>query len=336
MVISQLTLAAVLLLCGLDMPGAGSIGGVVVNASRQGEPVGGAEVVLRVMMDGQFVIAAEGIADEQGRFLFDNIPADADYIYLPGANHDGIHYPASRVRLSAEGPHARVDLSVHETITTPNPLVVRRHHITIRPEAEAIRVTETLRIDNPSSETYVGQSRHEGGRATTLRLAIPSDFRRVTFGKEFYGRQFTVFEGALVTDIPWTPGERELAFTYVLPNDKNHALWKRPMDLRCEQLRIDVHSETPNEISCDHAMTSSRSEGVVTFESTEDSIPADHLICVQLQDASFSLANHGRWLALGTLLGLIVTTVLIRFRPGRPPQVPLSGEPISVGSRQAA
>lgn len=154
--ISQWTIAALLALWGQATPEAGSISGVVVNASQKNAPVGEAEVVLRVMIDGQFVIAAEGVADEQGRFMFDNIPADADYIYLPGANHDGIHYPASRVRLSPEGPHASVNLAIHETITDPSPLVLRRHQVTIRPEADAIRVTEQLWIENPSLRTYIG------------------------------------------------------------------------------------------------------------------------------------------------------------------------------------
>ena len=218
--ISQWTIAALLALWGQATPEAGSISGVVVNASQENAPVGEAEVVLRVMIDGQFVIAAEGVADEQGRFMFDNIPADADYIYLPGANHDGIHYPASRVRLSPEGPHASVNLAIHETITDPSPLVLRRHQITIRPEADAIRVTEQL-LDRESQlrgRTSVIRSARVG-RATTLRLSIPPNFRRTTFDQEFYGRQFTLFEGHLVTDIPWTPGERELTFTYVLPNE---------------------------------------------------------------------------------------------------------------------
>lgn len=54
--------------------------------------------------------------------------------------------------------------------------------------------------------TYVGRPAHEGGRTATLRLSIPSDFHRTTFHKEFYGRQFTLIDGRLVTDIPWAPG----------------------------------------------------------------------------------------------------------------------------------
>ncbi len=201
---SQFILTALFALTVQTTPVAGSITGVVVNASRNQAPVAGAEVVLRVKLQGQFVVAAECISDLQGRFAFDNIPADSDYIYLPGANRDGIHYPGSRVRLSEQTPNARVRLTVHDTVADPNPLVLRSHEITLHPETDALRVTESLLIDNPSSETYVGRPEGESSRAATLRLSIPSDFRRTTFEKEFYGRQFTLIDGHLVTDIPWT------------------------------------------------------------------------------------------------------------------------------------
>ncbi len=319
-----------------NAPTAGSISGVVVNASQQSTPAGGAEVVLRVRLDGQWVIAAEGIADDQGRFVFDDIPVDAGYIYLPGANRDGVHYPAARVSLTPQTPHARVNLAIHETVADPNPLLLRRHEISIHLEADAIRVTEKLLIENPGLKTYVGQPQRVGARATTLRLSIPSNFRRATFHKEFYGRQFTLLRGGLVTDIPWTPGQRELAFTYVLPNNDQTRVWQRPLDLPCDQLRIKVFSETPEEISCNLSLATSQTSGVVTFESTGQTIPADQVIRLQLDGRPFSLATHGRWLALAVLLVLILATGLIRTRFRRRDRSQIGDREVAIAPKQAA
>ncbi len=334
--VSPFILVAAVALLGQTTPVAGSIRGLVVNASREQEPVAGAEIVLRVMIEGQFVIAAEGIADEQGRFAFDDIPADTDYIYLPGANRDGVHYPASRVRLSPQSPHARVNLAIHDTVTDPNPLVLRRHDITIHPETDAIRVTETLLIENPSLKTYVGHPQQQGGRATTLRLSIPSDFRRTTFHKEFYGRQFTLFDGRLVTDIPWTPGQREFAFTYVLPNEDRNRVWQRPVDLPCDHLRIEVHTDNPGEISCNLSRASSQTKGVVTFESTGQTLPTDYVVRLQFESLPVSLTTYGRWLALGLLVGLILATSLIRFQTRRKSQMQVPDRQSSIAPKQAA
>ncbi len=333
---SQFILAAAVALLGQTTPVAGSISGVVVNASQDLTPVGGAEVVLRVKLEGQFVIAAEGIADEQGRFVFDNIPADADYIYLPGANRDGIHYPASRVRLSPQNPHARVKLAIHDTVTDPSPLVLRRHDIYDSPGNRRAASDGNAADRKPQFADLRRPSGAEGGRASTLRLSIPSDFRRTTFHKEFYGRQFTLIDGRLVTDIPWTPGQRELAFTYVLPNEDRDRVWQRPLDLPCDHLRIEIHTDAPGEISCNLSRASSQTKGAVTFESTGQTLPADHIVRVQFGSLPISLATYGRWLALAVLLGLIAATSLIRIQQRRKNQSQFRDGQPSIAPKQAA
>ena len=69
-------------------------------------------------------------------------------------------------------------------------------------------MTETMLIANRSLYTYVGAAAEAATPPITLRLSIPSEFTKVTFDKEFFGRQFQLINGAIVTQIPWTPGQR--------------------------------------------------------------------------------------------------------------------------------
>ena len=167
------------------------IEGVVVRAADH-TPVPRAEVVLRAKVDGQLLPVAETTADAQGRFRFAQLPADGATVYLPGANRGGIHYPGPSVRLSSLRRRAEVTLAVHDAVTFPNPLVVRRHTITLCPEPGVLRVTESMLIDNPSAACYVGQAAGEDVEPVTLQLAIPADFAQVTFASEFFGRRFSL------------------------------------------------------------------------------------------------------------------------------------------------
>ncbi len=97
---------------------------------------------------------------------------------------------------------------------------------------------ETLVVRNPSRATYVGDA--SAGFATTLALGIPESFERVTFHREFFGRRFHVVNGRLVTDVPWTPGERTLKFTYYLPMTESRYALARPLDLPCSGVRVRV------------------------------------------------------------------------------------------------
>ena len=234
-----------LLVAGQTGADHGLIRGVVREASPAGAALGNIEVILRVEVDGQFVPAAQTISDADGSFQFTGLPVDAQYVYLPGANLGGIHYPGARVRLTEAQPRADVLLAATPPLTGPNPLVILQQEIDLQTAPGVLRVRERLIIDNPTRSTYVGRA--EGGQEqpVTLQLNIPADFQRVTFDHEFFGRRFSVVDGKLVTGIPWTPGRRELAFTYTLRNQDTCRVWLRPLDLPCQQLSLRVDHHTP-------------------------------------------------------------------------------------------
>ena len=72
-------------------------------------------------------------------------------------------------------------------MASPNPLVLKKMDIAIRPETGLLRVTESLLLDNPSHTCYVGQATHDNTDLVTLQLSIPPDFERTTFDQEFLG-----------------------------------------------------------------------------------------------------------------------------------------------------
>ena len=264
---------------------------------------------------GQLLTVAETTADNQGRFRIEHLPADAAYVYLPGANRDGIHYPGPSVQLSGLSRRANVKLAVHDSVAFPNPLVVRRHDILLRPEQGALRVTESMRIDNPGSACYVGRAAGEDAQPVTLQLAIPSSFDRVTFESEQFGRRFSLIDGKLVTSIPWPPGQRDLTFSYLLPNAQRNYVWQRPLDLPSAAVRVSVCTNEPGHITCNlnHAQRQ-KNEGVV-FEAGERTLPAGYLLRVELGHLHVSLMTYAPWLALALLAGLIIgTSVATIFR----------------------
>ena len=308
----SLLLAVVSFLPGQATPAAGAIRGTVVNASQAQVAVSGAEVALRVNVDGQFVLAAETKTDEQGRFEFDDIPADPDYVYLAGANWDTVHYPGPRIQLTNSNRLADIQLAVHDTVEAPNPLIVRDHKIVIEPEIGVLRITESMEIDNPSRTTYVGQPSKADGRAATLWLSIPSDFTRVTFHEEFFGRRFTVIDGRPVTDIPWTPGTRELTFTYVVPNDDRTRTWKRPLDLPTSDVSVHVHTDGDAAGEAVLSNLTPDSGAARSHRYVSRSLSAGHVLEVTLGELPTPFAAHAKWIALGTLVVIVLLTVVLQ------------------------
>ncbi len=113
------------------------------------------------------------------------------------------------------------------------------------------------------------------------------------------------------------PGQRQLTFTYVLPNENHDRVWQRPLDLPCDNLRVEVQTDDPDEISCNLARAASQATGQVIFQSTGQALPAGHVVRVELRRLPISLATYGRWLALIVLILLIAVTSLVGFQNRR-------------------
>jgi hypothetical protein len=281
----------------------GAIVGLVVNASRGNAPVPEAEVVLQVRIEGEFVPVEKTQAHADGRFRFESLPLDNDLLYLAGANRDGIHYPGQRIELTPSRSAAYVTIGVRDTVSQPNPLVIRRHEIVIRGEPGVLHVVEAMLVDNPGQTTYVG-TQAEGHEPVTFELGIPADFARLTFEEEYFGREFMAVEGQVVTGLPWTPGKRWLRYTYSIANEDAHRVWQRRIDLPCDDLRVRVQHRDPDEVTCNLPRTAAESAGEAMF-TTAERLPAGHVIQVEMGRLPLPWTRYARWWALATLLGTV-------------------------------
>ena len=309
--------------------GTGEISGVVVNASQRDAACPQAEVMLRAKTDEDFVLVAETTADSEGRFHFGNLPIGRKYVYLPGANRDSVHYPGSRLQLNAWEPHARCQVKVHDTIQEPSPLVAVHHEIVIQPEQGVLRVTESMLVRNPTASTYVGQPPQEGAAPVTLRLSVPSTFERTTFHQEFYGRRFAIADGQLVTSIPWTPGERDLRFTYTLRSEDLSQVWQRPLDLPTEHLRVRVIHDQPDQVTCNLDSAYSAAIREQAFDSKGETLPAGYVLRVQLGNSHVPWTTYARWGALAVLLGSVAVAGGVWWRQRRVRRAPAAAETAS-------
>jgi hypothetical protein len=298
----------------------GSIRGVVLEGAPRGTAVAEAEVVLRVKMEGEFVVAAETKTDESGRFVFQPLPIRPDLQFLPGANRGGIHYPGNRIQLRPSSPDVDITLVVHDVITSPSPLRAREHDIVIIPERGVLKVTETILIDNPTTKSYVGLSDQPDMPPITLKLAIPMDFERTTFHKEFFGRRFVLADGGVATSIPWKPGVRELKFTYVIPNTEQQRVWHRPLDLPCSSVCVRVRCQDPDSVSCNLPLGTVKQAGEAVFQSNGQTLPAGFSLSVELGRLPIPWMSYGRWFALGLLMILIGISAIVTANARRPPQ----------------
>jgi hypothetical protein len=303
----------------------GEISGTAVNGTTASVPLSGAEVILRASQNGAFVPVAETTTDSQGQFNFVGLPADQSVVYLPGINRAGVHYPGPRVRLLPGHVTARVKLVAYDTVPSPSPLISRRHEIDVQSGAGYLEVTETLNIENPSLTTFIGQSKDDRP-PVTLRLSLPDGIEKVTFDREFNGRNFQLHEGHLITDLPWPPGSRELKFIYRVPVERQFSVLTRVLDQPTDHVVVQVTTKESGSVACNLPKTSSQSGPDTVFEHRGTTLPAGHQIKLRLGALPLRFETYARGLAVAVLIALIAGSVLAtrarrRDRAGKPVNV---------------
>jgi len=317
MFLIEIALACGTIVLGPSSDDPGVIRGRVVNMSQDEAPCAGAEVILRARIENEFAPVAQALTDADGTYRFEGLPVGAEYLYLPGANYREIHYPGRRVGLTRGQPAAYVTLDVWETVAEPSPLVIRQHEIVIGTEPGAVHVVEAMLVDNPARATYAGRAPSDDAPPITMRLSVPSDFERITFEKEKFGREFRVLDGQLVTGIPWTPGQHWLRFTYTLRPEAVRRGWQRSLDAPCDSMRIRVKHPRTEEIGCSLPTAADGLPGETVFQSGAGVLPAGHVIRVQLDHVSVPWSVYARWGALALLAGLIAGAAVVLGRSGR-------------------
>jgi hypothetical protein len=288
----------------------GSIVGVVLNGSNNWKPIAGAEVVLRAGVDGLLDTVASTKTDLYGKYRFSSLPLDRDIVYLPGVNREGIHYPGHRVQLNERNWIEHVQVLAYDA-TSASPLALQRHDIDIDVEDGVLCVNETLWVVNQSRVTFVGPLNHEGG-PTTLRLAVPKSFDRVTFEREHYGRRFRVVDGGLATDMPWPPGSYKLAFKYRLPLGEIRGTLRRSLDLACAQVNVRIKEQHADRVVC-NLPASSQQGDAVRFSNPTGVLASGFVVEVTISGLPLSWAFYSRTGALAAV-GILIVATLLRSR----------------------
>jgi hypothetical protein len=173
-----------------------------------------------------------------------------------------------------------------------------------------LEVTEELVIDNPSRTTFVGQRTGDRG-PVTLRLSLPRGIDKVTFDREFHGRNFVLLQEQLSTELPWPPGSRELKFIYRVPVERRYSVLTRVLDLPTEQITVDVATQDVDEVACNMPKASFQSGQHTVFEQRGSPLSAGFEVQLQLGDVPLRLETYARWLALAILIALVAGSIAL-------------------------
>ena len=212
---------------GMVAPGPvknGSLGIKAVQGTKGG-PVVGADPVLVEFYNAQGAVIGkkEAKLNEKGEVTIGQIAFGEAVQPLITVTHQGVEYRAVGSVLTSRENAQQVEMTVFEATEQEPAWVVKMRHVMLANSPAGVHVTEMVSLHNPSDRAWVGSKSGGAGKPVTLRLPLAAGARDVKFTGGFHECCTKVVEGAIVYEMPMTPGDTNFQFTYRVPADAGGA-----------------------------------------------------------------------------------------------------------------
>ncbi len=215
--------------------GDGIIEGQVLNASLGDSPVQGATVILRVWSGDEQRAPLEETTDDQGQFRFEGLDTQT-HRYQLRVDHEGIAYGFD-IEDFPEGENLlSLPISVYDTTTSDDALLVERAHLIIDYRAGVLDVQEVLIIANRGKTTYVGPQGEEG--QGTIRFSLPPAAADLQLPDEWTARSVVMSEDGFAYTLPILPGTKEFFFSYAVPITSSSYVLSKPIIYSTKHLDV--------------------------------------------------------------------------------------------------
>jgi mono/diheme cytochrome c family protein len=209
-----------------SVSGLGRVEGQVVSASG-GELPAGLTVTLYGFDQMQQAFSAEAEVDDDGVYLFEEVPMPVGRAFLTSLEVDGVTYSSDIAVADAETTNMVLILPYYETTTDASQLTVDRLHLLFEYiEPETLRVVEMYIISNPGDQIVVAD---QEGQAV-LQYALPDGAINLQFQDGVVGERYVEQEGGFGDLAVIRPGasQHQVIYSYDLPYqgefDFDHAL----------------------------------------------------------------------------------------------------------------
>lgn len=188
-----------------------TVQGQVLNGSR-GAPAAGVTVTLYALVESTPIFSQTTRTAADGSYRLEGVPVYPEARYLPLAEWEGVHYPATAPLTLTAGVVATAMLMVFDRSADPGGIRVDQVHWILQPLADRLLVTEIWVYSNRGPTTYGGP---EG---PGMIFFLPPGVQNLQVSEGEMGARYRQEGDRLIDTAPVPPGMGDqVAFGYELP-----------------------------------------------------------------------------------------------------------------------
>ena len=279
----------------------GTISGQVINGTEGGSSVAEVEVILLTYIDNTLDETRTTETDEEGKFLFNNVALEHQYIITTKYMEVDYYYEAV---FNAGETETHVEVGVCDTTTSDQEIRVGLAHKIVSVEKESLTVTEVFWFINGGDRTYIGID------GVLLVFPIPDEAITFEAPQELISDFQLLDNNNLTYLVPFPPGERQIVYSYSLARpDSNELIIPMEINYPTDVFELLISGEEI-EVSVNHLLPA---EPVVT-DTGERFIhyQGENLtrnIVINLQISGLSGNDSLSFIILGIIIAALITGV---------------------------
>lgn len=234
----------------LPLSGPGEISGTLLQGTLGGPALPMAEVTLKVYQQTDLLTTSATAVDEEGAFLFEQLPVDVGYYFLLETVYQDVRYTSPL--LAFNGPDFTDDrvspnnidtlLPVFEKTSDPAGVHIARANWIVEHDPGSLLIGQVYTFGNNSGRTFVGAENGAFDTPVTLALLLPADAYNVEIQDGEVGDAYRQEGNTIYDTRPVAPGEgsRQIFLRYRIPFDGDSTVVSFPIAYEAALLNLLV------------------------------------------------------------------------------------------------
>ncbi|MBX3000827.1 MAG: c-type cytochrome, partial [Caldilineaceae bacterium] len=218
--------------------GVGTIQGTIEQQTPGGGNFPGGTVSLEVYAHMTPLDALETTVDDDGNFVFNNLPVDPGIFYLVVTQYRGVRYSTPVLRFgqpdaATADPNTLIaSLPIYETGDDASGISISRMSWIVEHEPGALLIGQIVYFGNNSDRTFTGVERDGVDVPVTLALPLPAGVDNIGLQDGTIGGDYRQVGNVIYDTRPVPPGEgtRQIFVRYRMPYNGTSATVVQPVD----------------------------------------------------------------------------------------------------------
>jgi len=191
----------------------------VTNSTTNGKATANDEVLVTIFEQEKQKQTLTGNVDSEGKAVFKNVPTGANVTALPRVQHQNMMFNGHPIALKTGQTAFNGHVEVFEVSTDKSKLSVAIHHFIIKVEADSIRITEYMQLDNSSDMAITSEEKDTNDKTIVVEVMLPEGFKNLVCSRYFQENALVITKNSFYDTMAIPPGQYDAEFSYSLEID---------------------------------------------------------------------------------------------------------------------